>query len=178
MTSIIVASTNPVKINCIQGAFAQMFPNVEYSVAGLDSPSGVPDQPMGTEQTILGAHNRARFARAQRPEADYVIGIEGGLLTDELGKLVVVAWIVIIDKCGRESKASTGTFVLPKSMADEVKGGLELGAAADKLHGTSNVKQAGGTIGVLTGGVMGRTAYYVHAAILAFIPFKNPELYR
>lgn len=105
------------------------------------------------------------------------MGIEGGLTTDEHNNLVAIAWVVITDKNGKESKASTGTFVLPKSMADDVRSGLEMGAAADKLHGTENVKQNLGTVGVLTGGAMDRTAYYTHAAILALIPFKNSELY-
>lgn len=178
MTSIIVASTNPVKLNCIKQAFTQMFPGAEFTLDGLNCPSGVPDQPFGAEQTLTGARNRARLARSQKPEADYVVGIEGGLLTDDLGQLTVVAWFVIINKAGLESQASTGTFVLPKGIADDVKNGMELGSAADKLHGTTNIKQSGGTVGILTGGAMDRTAYYVHAAILAFIPFKNPELYR
>lgn len=177
MKLIVVASTNPVKINCIKQAYEAMFPGTEFVIEGLDSPSGVPDQPFGAEQTLTGARNRARFARTQKPEADYVVGIEGGLLTDDLGQLTVVAWFVIINKAGLESQASTGTFVLPKSIADDVRSGMELGSAADKMHGTTNIKQAGGTVGILTGGAMDRTAYYVHAAILAFIPFKNPELY-
>ena len=154
-----------------------MFPEVELMIEGVNAPSEVPDQPMGTEQTILGARNRARNARVLRTEADYCVGIEGGLVTDDLDQLVAVAWIVMVDKAGRESKASTGTFVIPKSMAEDIRAGLEMGLAADKLHGSINVKQSLGTVGILTNGVMDRTNYYTHAAVLALIPFRNAHLY-
>jgi inosine/xanthosine triphosphatase len=40
-----------------------------------------------------------------------------------------------------------------------------------------NSKHQGGTVGKLTQGVIDRTAYYEHTAILALIPFINPQLY-
>lgn len=177
MVHIIVASTNPVKINCIKNAFAKMFPDMEHLVEGVSAPSGVSDQPMSIEETIQGARNRAQYIRQARPEADYYAGIEGGLTTDELGQLIGIAWVVILDQQGRESKASTGTFVLPKIMADDIRSGMEMGVAADKLYGTDNIKHNLGTVGALTDGVIDRTEYYTHAAILALIPFKNASRY-
>jgi inosine/xanthosine triphosphatase len=176
MSTVLIASTNPVKINSSEQAFKQVFPENTFEFKGTNFPSGVPDQPMGEAETLQGARNRARAARQARPEVDYCVGIEGGLIETD-GDLISVAWIVIINKHGQESAASTGTFKLPKQMAEEVRNGLELGAAADKLHGTINVKQGQGTVGLLTHGAINRTDYYVHAGILALIPFKNPELY-
>ncbi len=177
MPIVIVASTNPVKINATKLAFDQMLPGSMLVVEGLNVPSGVPDQPMGTEETILGARNRVQRIRELRAEADFWVGIEGGLVTDELGQLVAIAWIVIINKDGHESKASAGTFVIPTSMANDIKAGMEMGQAADKLHGSTNVKQNLGTVGILTNGAIDRTEYYKHAAILALIPYQNPHLY-
>ena len=176
MEKVIIASTNPVKINCTKSAFEKLFPEVEFTFEGLNAPSGVPDQPMGTEQTILGARNRALNVRMAKPEADYWVGIEGGII-DEDGDMISQAWVVVINKHGLESKAATGTFKLPKQMAEDIRNGIEMGAAADKLHGTVNVKQDIGTVGLLTHGALNRTDYYVHACLLALIPFKNPGLY-
>ncbi len=177
MAIVIVASNNPVKVNSARQAFEQMFPEAQHEVIGSEAPSGVADQPFGNDEIIRGARNRARYIRESSPEADYWVGIEGGLTHDEDNRYVALAWIVIIDKQGKESKSSTGTFVLPEIMAELIREGLEMGAATDKLHGFINSKQKGGTVGVLTEGLIDRTAYYTHAAILALIPFKNSRLY-
>jgi inosine/xanthosine triphosphatase len=177
MPTIIVASTNPVKINATKSAFDQMFPGREHVVEGLSAPSNVPDQPMGTEETILGARNRLNHIRQQRAEADYWVGIEGGLITDEHDNLVSEAWFVIADRGGRESKSSTATFVLPKVMAELIRGGLEMGHATDKLFGMVDSKTKNSSVGVLTDDIINRTSYYSHALVLALIPFKHPHLY-
>jgi non-canonical (house-cleaning) NTP pyrophosphatase len=58
-----------------------------------------------------------------------------------------------------------------------IQQGKELGEADDIVFNQSNSKQANGSIGILTGDVIDRTALYAHAVILALVPFKNPELY-
>lgn len=176
MPIVLVASTNPVKIKATQQGFSKMFPDIAFTFEGLSVPSGVSDQPMSSEETLTGARNRAHNLHVAHPEAEYCVGLEGGLMTDG-NDLVALAWMVIVNKLGRESKSSTATFVLPKSMTNDIRSGMEMGAAADKLHGTINVKQNLGTIGILTQGAINRTEYYVPAIILALIPFKNPEHY-
>ncbi len=177
MLLVIVASTNPVKINATRLAFEQMFPGHEFSVEGMNAPSGVSDQPMGTAETIQGARNRVQHISKAQPEADYFVGLEGGLITDEDDRLVSQAWMVIVNKHGRESKASTATFALPQAMADMIRSGLEMGHATDKFFGLNNSKHSNSTVGILTDNVIDRTAYYTHALIMALIPFKNPDLY-
>jgi len=177
MPTIIVASNNPVKVNSARQAFEQMFPETQHEVKGSEAPSGVADQPVGNDEIIRGARNRAQYTRNASPDADYCVGIEGGLLVDDDQIYTAIAWIVVLDKFGKESKTSTATFVLPEIMAELIREGLEMGAATDKLHGFINSKQKGGTVGVLTEGLIDRTAFYTHAAILALIPFKNTRIY-
>ena len=76
---IIVASTNPVKIEAARQGFARIFPDAALDVSGISVPSGVGDQPMSDAETLLGARNRADNARDARPNADYWVGMEGGL---------------------------------------------------------------------------------------------------
>jgi len=67
---------------------------------------------------------------------------------------------------------------LPPQVTKYVREGMELGQADDIVFGSSNNKQKGGAVGHLTNGVIGRSEYYKHAVILAFVPFQWPELYQ
>lgn len=174
--TIITASLNPVKTSATLQGFNLMFPATTYTVRGVSVPSGVPDQPMTDAITLLGAQNRAANARALEPGADYWVGIEGGIDEDEAGSMRNFAWVVVLSKDGRMGKARTGTYYLPEESAKLVRGGMELGKADEVVFGGSNTKQKNGSVGLLTGDVIDRTAYYVQAVILALIPFRNETL--
>lgn len=176
MKKVIVASTNPVKINTAEIGFAKMFPETTFDVTGVSAESEVSDQPMSEEETLKGATNRAENASNKAPEADYWVGIEGGL--EEInGGMEAFAWIVVKSKNGMVGKGRTGSFFLPKKVVELIEEGKELGEADDIVFGRTNSKQSNGAVGILTGDVLTRTTYYEPAVILALIPFKNPELY-
>jgi inosine/xanthosine triphosphatase len=174
MKAIVVASTNPVKIQSALDGFQRMLPGESFTARGLSVPSGVSDQPMSDEETLQGALNRAQNARTVVPEADFWVGIEGGC-EEKHDELLAFAWVVV---CSREQigKGRTGAFCLPLEIAQLVRQGVELGEADDRIFGRSNSKQMNGAIGILTGDVMDRTQYYENAVVLALIPFKNPQL--
>lgn len=173
---ILVASKNPVKINAVKQGFAMIFPHEQFDVEGLSKPSGVRDQPMDDAETIRGAWNRAHTLKDDDHEADYYVGIEGGI-EDSQNDMEAFAWVVIVDANGHVGKARTGTFFLPKVMADMVRSGTELGHADDAVTGRTNSKQEGSTVGFLTGEAIDRTAYYAHAVGLALARFKHPSLF-
>ena len=175
MKTIIVASTNPVKIKAAQGGFQRMFPGEKFNLGGVNVPSGVSNQPFGNLETLQGARIRAQNARETRPDADYWVGIEGGV-EDDNGELAAFAWIVVLSDtlCG---KGRTGTFLLPPMVSQLIRQGKELGDADDIVFGKTNSKQQNGAIGLLTGDVLNRTSLYEHAVILALVPFKNKNLY-
>jgi inosine/xanthosine triphosphatase len=176
---IIVASKNPVKITAALEGFQRMIPGNTYATRGITVPSGVPDQPLTDAETLQGAVNRARNAQEQEPQADYWIGIEGGVEDTHdqaAGTLQSFAWVVIIDRTGKTGKARTAAYYQPEEVAKLVRGGMELGHADDVVFGRSNSKQANGSVGLLTGDVITRETYYVPAVIFALIPFKNGEL--
>jgi inosine/xanthosine triphosphatase len=175
MTSLIVASTNPVKIDAARIGFQRMFPDAVIEINGVSVPSGVNDQPMTSSETLQGATNRARNAAALHPEADFVMGIEGGIQPDENGALQTLAWVVVLAQ-GQLGRAQTGIFILPDEIAQLIKQGMELGHADDAVFGRRNSKQQNGSIGLLTDDALTRTDYYVQAVIMALIPFKKPEL--
>lgn len=172
---VLVGSKNPVKISCTEDAFTRAF-NKSFLVEGINAPSGVSDQPKGDKETLLGARNRAKNSQEIFPEADYWVGIEGGLDVDEFG-MFAFAWISILDRAGKTSQSKTGTFYLPKAVADLVDGGLELGKADDQVFVRENSKHQGGSVGILTHGIVERSEYYRQAIILALIPFLNQNLF-
>ena len=172
---VIVASTNPVKIEAARLGFARVFPGETINVRGVAARSGVSDQPSSEEETLRGAHNRAENAAAEEPDADFWVGIEGGVTTIE-GDLATFAWIVIVSDQG-SGKSRTGTFFLPPQVAALVRQGMELGDADDIVFGRENSKQKDGAIGILTENVLDRTRLYEHAVVLALVPFVKRELY-
>lgn len=176
MKKVVVASTNPVKVNTTSIGFSRMFPNEEFEMISVSAKSDVSDQPIGEEETLKGAKNRVKNARLMEPTADYWVGIEGGL--EEIGNdMISYAWIVIESKEGIVGKGRTGAFFLPSKVTDLIKQGKELGEADDIVFGLENSKQNNGSVGILTGDVLTRTTYYEPAVVLALIPFKNPELF-
>ena len=176
MTKIVVASKNPVKINATLDAFKLVFPNEEFEVEGVVVPSGVSDQPMSEEETMIGAEQRVENAKNASPDADFWVGIEGGV--QAFGNdLLAIAWVEIKSK-DMVGRGRTGSFFLPTEIAKLVKQGKELGDADDIVFGKSNSKQQNGAIGLLTGNVITRTGAYSPAVVMALIPFKNKELYK
>ena len=172
---IIVASQNPVKIGAALSGFQAMWPDQVFTAEGLSVPSGVSDQPMSDAETLRGAHQRAARARTARPDAAYWVGIEGGCAEGSTG-LEAFAWVVVLGP-NNGGRSRTGMFLLPDEIAELVRGGMELGHADDAVFGRDNSKQQDGSVGLLTGGVVDRTAYYQHAVILALIPFRQPQLH-
>lgn len=153
-----------------------MFRTCSLTIEGIAVPSGVSDQPMDSNETFQGAYNRAHHAKAAAPEADFCIGIEGGIEKTALG-MEVFAWVYLIDAEGTEGKARTASFYLPPKVIELIEQGLELGEADDIVFKHENSKQKGGSVGILTDGLIDRTRYYRMAVALALIPITKKELY-
>ncbi|UZR93565.1 inosine/xanthosine triphosphatase [Chondrinema litorale] len=175
MEEVIITSKNPVKINATVKAFETLFKNVKFTYKGVSVASEVPDQPIGYDETLKGAENRVKNAKKQFTNAAYWIGIEGGVHgTDEME---VFAWVYIESRDGFTGKAKTSTFYLPPAITELVNKGYELGHADDIVFKKQNSKQQGGSVGLLTHGIVDRQSYYEQAVILSMIPFINKELF-
>lgn len=175
MQHIAVASLNPVKLRATKKAFERLFPDQRFSVSGAALPSGVADQPTSLAETMTGARNRAHNARRAQPDAQFWVGIEGGIEDSPLG-MTCFARVHVLGADGREGLGQTAVFYLPREVAALVRQGVELGLADDQVFGRDDSKQANGAIGILSDDVIDREAYYIHAMIMALLPFKNPTL--
>lgn len=176
MKRVVVASTNPVKLNAVRLAFQKLMPDEEFEWHQKNVASGVSKQPSTDLETLLGAENRVNAIYSLFPDHDYWVGVEGGIDFDEQQAMRAFAWVVIKSKtCS--GKARSGSFYLPPAITEIVREGKELGEADDIVFGQSNSKQKDGAIGLLTNNLIDRAGLYEHAVILAFVPFLNPDLY-
>lgn len=169
---LVVASHNPVKINAVAEAFAKTFPDQEFELEPISVPSGVADQPTSDAETLQGAKNRALNAADATEDADFTVGLEGGIDTIG-GQLFTFAWMAVRTKDGKIATARTSTLPLPPRVAELLDEGFELGHAMDKVFNAHNTKQKGGAIGLLTEGLYDRTNTYVQALCFALVAIKN-----
>jgi inosine/xanthosine triphosphatase len=169
---VVVASRNPAKLRAVDRAFREQFPGVALTVDGVSVPSGVRDQPVTDEETRRGAHNRTRAASEARPDADYWVGLEGGLERID-GAWFASAWMVVRAADGRRGEARTPTLPLPPGVQALLDEGLELGEANDRVFGTKGSKQAGGAFGLLTEGRLTRSGVYAQTIGLALLPLTH-----
>src|ERR1700756_4181138 len=99
---VAVGSFNPAKIEAARLAFGGVLAGVWRGGLdgkdGYNASPGAAAQPMTDAETIRGARNRA--ARAiDLGEADYGVGIEGGLEQTD-GSWFNSGWAVVVDRAG------------------------------------------------------------------------------
>jgi inosine/xanthosine triphosphatase len=169
---IAVGSKNPVKLAAARAVATRLAPDV--AVEAVEVPSGVPDQPFGDEETIRGALARARAAR-ERLDADFGIGLEGGVVDQSDGTMRTCAWAAVVSRSGRHGVGGSLAMPLPDSVAEMIRGGMELGHAMDKLTGHSNTKHGAGAVGILTAGLVDRQAAYEVLVAYAISVFLDPR---
>jgi len=176
--TVVVASENPVKINAAKMAFSAVTQG-EVLIKSINVASGVSDQPMNTEETYLGAETRVDGVIAESArkglQVDYYIAYEGGVDVFEDGPRTFAA--ICISDGNDKVYGQSATLPLPVSVYEQLLVGVELGTAMDKLFNTENIKQKGGAIGQLTGGLETRLTIYKSATILALSRFMHAHLF-
>jgi len=167
-----VGSTNRVKVAATRAAFSKIFRRA--AVRGVVVGSEVSAQPV-EEETMDGAIARARAAIR---DADFGVGIEAGLFWNEAAKdYFDVQYCAIIDKRGTVTLGHGPGFRYPPSAIAEVKKGITVGEAMERLSGVRNIGRRMGAVGWLSKGSMDRTWLTESAVLMALIPRIRRELY-
>ncbi|KPK12473.1 MAG: hypothetical protein AMJ56_04865 [Anaerolineae bacterium SG8_19] len=169
-----IGSTNPVKVNAVRSVTQSIWPSAE--LLSVDVTSGVRVMPMSDMECLAGARNRARAAR-RATGANLGIGLEGGVNPEPAG-LMLLGWVVAEDEIGREGIGGGARLPLPENIAKRILGGEELGPIMDQLLGQNDVKQKGGAVGALTGGLVLRRETFAIAVAYALAPFISPDFYQ
>lgn len=173
---IIVGSKNPVKISATKKAFEAVFPDEKIEVEGREIDSAVAAQPLSDSETIKGARHRARKALEIGKDADFGVGIEGGMHEID-GEWFESGWMAVLSKDGKEGLGSCIRMYSPKKVTDLIKDGKELGEVTDILFGTINSKQQEGHFGIMTKGLISREHGYMDGIITALTRFIREEIY-
>ena len=170
---------NPIKIAAVKQAFETAFSPEKIECTGQHAPSGVSDQPMGSEETRIGAENRVAYCRQKDEQADqradYYVAMEGGVDNFSYGP-ATFAYVAIAN----HDKLSIGrgaSLPLPNKVYSQLQSGKELGDVMDDLFNVVNIKQKGGAIALLTKGHATREGNYTEALLLALVPFLNEALF-
>ena len=174
----IVGSANPVKVNAAVSALEKVFTETVTSEPRPVS-SGVSDQPLSEAETRDGAINRVKGllkqASVESFETDWFVAIEGGAAEFTDGP-ATFAYLAIYHQ-SQWSVGRSASLPLPPSVFQALTQGEELGDVMDRLFHTTNIKQQGGAIGLLTHHQATRQSVYELAMILALAPFTQPAFF-
>ena len=171
---IAVGSKNPIKVGATEAVFRLLHSDAEF--VHLEVPSGVRGQPWGDVETRTGAINRAKAAQ-QQVDAEFGVGLEGGVLENEIG-MFTCAWVAVAHRDGRLGIGGGNNVQLPEAVAALVRQGLELGEAMDQLFKTEKLKHREGAIGTFTNGLVTRQDSFMYVLRLALAPFRAAHWYR
>lgn len=171
---VVVGSTNPLKVGAARDAFRDFFGDVE--ALGLPVPSGIKPFPTSEEETIRGAKNRARVAASERPDADFHVGIEAGIVEVD-GRSFVRAYAVVVrgDETGLGCSAA---YEAPPNILERIDPESDSSRLViDSVMGRRDVLETEGVIGVLTKGRLTRAAVNRDAVRCALTRFVSPQYY-
>jgi inosine/xanthosine triphosphatase len=182
-----VGSVNEPKLAAVRGAIGAYAPDAK--VEGVAVASGVPEQPVGFEEIIRGARNRAAGALGG-PPCDLGIGIEDGLVPLPVGGPegefvhLNIGCVAITDGERTSIGFSSAFGYPPECSIPAVRDREPIGAVFDSLwdahRGDSTVKPSAlstGNIGRLSNGVLPRAEYARHGVLCALVAFVQPDLY-
>jgi non-canonical (house-cleaning) NTP pyrophosphatase len=196
---VVLGSKRGPKLRALQGVLRELEPALgPAEVRTVEAPSGVRETPLDRQEIMLGAWNRARSARADWPDADLWVGMEGGLHVEASGfglqasgsglatsapgargpKPEACAWLenwACVSNRDRVYFGCGGSIPLPQAIIREVvEGGRSLADVIDELTGKQDVRSGQGTWGILTGGRLTRQEVFRRALLNAFAPFYSP----
>ncbi|MEX2689276.1 MAG: inosine/xanthosine triphosphatase [Candidatus Njordarchaeum guaymaensis] len=171
---VIVGSTNPTKIEATKRGFRKVFGSVTIKSVMVDS--GVSKQPIGDNEIVRGAINRAIQA-ARKERGAFGVGLEGGIVKYSFGSFVK-GWVAIV-KNGQISIASTISLPLPDRVVELVLSGKveELEDAMYLISGIKNLGEKMGAIGFFTNNIYDRIQAFEDAMVCALAPFIKKEFY-
>ena len=177
--SIGVGSTNLVKVNAVRNVVSSL-DNLfsiddSFIVTGHSVASGVPDQPIGLDQILEGACNRAKRV-FQLASYDYGFGLEAGIY--KIGdRYLDVQFCAVQDAHGYVTVGHSGGFAYPPSVIEKVFEGNEIGDIFADISGDSTIKKGLGAIGMLSKGQIDRTEFSMQSVLMAMIPRISHERY-
>ena len=177
---IAVGTTNPGKIAAVHRARIDYPLWTEADIQGYAVSSGVADQPIGLEETIRGARQRAAAAYREGA-ADYGIGLESGIFPVPYTKSGYMDTTACAIYDGQHYHLGLSTcFEYPPAITKRVlEQGQNVTEAAVAEHWTTDphLGNAHGMIGELTNQRIIREDYTYSAIQMAMIHLEHEKFY-
>ncbi|HRI36786.1 MAG TPA: inosine/xanthosine triphosphatase [bacterium] len=180
MKRFAIGSRNAGKIQAVCNALGHYDDFREATVSGFDVPSGVSAQPVGLDEIITGAINRAKAAY-ESGDMDLGFGLESGIFPAPYAKsgYYDTTCCAIYDGT-RFHTGLSGCFEYPKVLVDKLLNeGREVSDVAIELGFSEDPKfrEGLGMIGTLTQGIVTRVDYSEQAVHMALVHLLNPKHY-
>lgn len=174
---IVIGSANVPKREAVIEAFRRAHKDQHIDANYVTTDSAVSSHPTSATEAMQGALNRVADARRQVQEADYYVGIEGGLLQSD-GRAWEIGWVAISNSEGSVATGLSAGIELQGTILKAVQEGIELNDVLEDIYGTKGVGNANGYNGLATNDLVTRQQAYVQGVLFALAQFLHPELYR
>lgn len=187
---IAVGSTNAPKLDAVKKAATKYFPKGHLiDVVGISISSGVSSHPTNPGEARQGAMTRALGVFEEVSDADYWVGIEGGLeqiqvlIPTTLDKRVYESnWVesgycAILDRGWRFAYGQSGSVRILDSLIPGIMAGDDLNAVFEAQFDIPRIGDAGGYAAWLTGGALDRAESYVPGLISAFSQISRTDIF-
>lgn len=173
---IIISTENKAKIQAVEEVFSQVWSDLK--ITSKKFASGVSEQPLSEEEGIKGAINRAKNAQEKYPDADYFVGMEGYVDSNEYGMFLAGA-VAIVATNGTTGIGISAKIQLPDFIREKIEKGNELGPLIKDLMNDNRetIKHRDGTNGILSKGLYNRVDEFKDATKCALARFQSLELY-
>jgi inosine/xanthosine triphosphatase len=179
---IAIGSTNEAKVLAVKEVILTSPGFSTEEVFSVSTSSGVSDQPLSLQETILGAKNRARNAFEKCNPCKISFGIESGLMKtpDVTTGFIHVSVCSIFDGENHYIGLSTG-FEIPQQILDLVlnnKMDLSQACLHSGISTNAKIGSTEGLIGILTKGKVDRKEYSKQSVFAAILQLENATWYK
>ena len=171
-----IGTTNKPKSAAIEQVLATCSYTIESTSSLHKVASGVSDMPLSLREIRTGAKNRAGHCRRECPDADYFVGMEGGVYQDYEGENYWIMGVVYIEnKDGIGHYGYSYHLEVPASVVAILLDGrgLDLEQIMHSLGTPENIGDAGGSPSVWSDGMLVRKDEFIYATQAALTPFFN-----
>jgi len=170
---IVLGSTSKAKKEILDKALRNSIKG-KYEIVGINADSEISDQPLSEDETVKGAVNRARNAFKQVPDADFAVGLEGGLNKVDGANYFLVCGTAIVDNTQKAYIGVGGQLELPKEVSDRISNNEQFGEAIREYEAKNKTDQ---NVAPLVESIISREASFIQAINNAYLSYKNKKHY-
>ena len=169
---VIVCTENKGKIKAVEEVF-KIFSS-DFEIISKKAESNVRDQPLSEIEGIKGSINRVENLKDKYPDADYLVGLEGFVDSNEYG-MFLGGVVAVMNNKGAVGIGTSAKMQLPKIIEERINKGEELGdIITDLMNDTEKeIPQNEGTNGILSKGMYTRVDEFKDATKCALARFQS-----